>query len=111
MYKIKQILLQGYPERHRVNVIYSPGYPDQRIDGLPLSDLNRHPAIVGTMYVYVPSLGGDTSFEAFQELVAHLRAPDGVHGIESKPTSLYGIIFLKRHMRLWKLWIMKIPPL
>jgi hypothetical protein len=27
--------------------------------------------------VYVPSLGVGTSFEAFAEIVAHLRAPDG----------------------------------
>ncbi|MEW5829853.1 MAG: nucleoside triphosphate pyrophosphohydrolase, partial [Chloroflexota bacterium] len=43
----------------------------------PLYEIDRSPRIGLLTSLYLPPLGPGTSFESFQEIVAHLRAPDG----------------------------------
>lgn len=69
---IGTILLANYPESFSVQWV---GRDEVReITVGKLDELNRWSADAG---LYVPSLGEGTSFEAFQEIVAHLRAPNG----------------------------------
>jgi tetrapyrrole methylase family protein / MazG family protein len=67
---VKAALSSVYPSLHALKLIQSTG----QIEEISLGDLaaNRFAPTV-----YVASLGVGTSFEAFYELVAHLRAPDG----------------------------------
>jgi tetrapyrrole methylase family protein/MazG family protein len=47
------------------------------VETLPLYEIDRSPHVGLLTTLYVPPLGAGTSFEAFQEIIAHLRAPDG----------------------------------
>lgn len=68
--QIRTVLLAVYPPDHKVHMTAEDGGSAE----IPLQDLGRETIFVS---VYVPSLGKGTSFEAFAEIVAHLRAPDG----------------------------------
>jgi tetrapyrrole methylase family protein/MazG family protein len=47
------------------------------VENLPLYKIDRSENIGLLTVLYVPPLGEGTSFEAFQEIIAHLRAPEG----------------------------------
>jgi tetrapyrrole methylase family protein/MazG family protein len=44
---------------------------------LPLFEIDRAPGVGLLSSLYVPALADNASFESFQEVVAHLRAPEG----------------------------------
>lgn len=74
---VKLTLMAVYPDEHPVQLVHRAGNPDQRVETLPLYEIDRS-ADIGLMTVlYVPPLGDRTSFEAFQAVIARLRAPDG----------------------------------
>jgi tetrapyrrole methylase family protein/MazG family protein len=66
---VKAALSSVYPASHILKLIDASG----KIEEIALDDLAEKFAPT----VYVAPLGVGTSFEAFYELVAHLRAPDG----------------------------------
>lgn len=74
---VKLTLMAVYPDEHPVLLVHGAGTPDQKIDNLPLYTIDRSEAIGLLTSLYLPPLGPATSVEAFQEIVAHLRAPDG----------------------------------
>lgn len=75
--EIKLTLTSIYPDEHRVALVHAAGTDQQRVEHLALYEIDRS-VQVGTMTsLYVPPLAKGTSFEEFQELIAHLRAPDG----------------------------------
>jgi tetrapyrrole methylase family protein/MazG family protein len=47
------------------------------VETLPLYEIDRSPQVGNLTTLYVPPLGSGTSFEAFQEIIARLRAPGG----------------------------------
>jgi tetrapyrrole methylase family protein/MazG family protein len=69
--QLKNVLLTVYPKEHVVSVVENGKWKEERIDGLGEGSFSE------TTCWYIPSLGEGTSFEAFAEIVAHLRAPDG----------------------------------
>jgi tetrapyrrole methylase family protein/MazG family protein len=73
---LKLTLLNQYPEEHPVALLHAAGTPQAQVVRLPLYELDRHDVSHLTA-LYVPPLPATTSFEGFQETVAHLRAPDG----------------------------------
>jgi tetrapyrrole methylase family protein/MazG family protein len=75
--EVKMTLNAVYPDSHPVRLIHAAGTKDERVEGLRLFEIDRSEYIGLLTSLYVPSLGEGTSFEAFQEIVAHLRAPDG----------------------------------
>lgn len=70
-------LMALYPGEHLVWLVKEPGKPRAGDVELHLSELGFYPDLMGFSALFVPALGADTSFEAFHEIVAHLRAPDG----------------------------------
>ncbi len=75
---IKDVLLTIYPASHPLQLASclesdSPLRQDLVLGELDTVTGQQH----GEMAIWVPSLGADTSFEAFQEIIGHLRAPDG----------------------------------
>jgi len=68
---LKAVLLGAYPEEHPVIAVDRGIRAEQR-----LKDLDGR-GVSETTCFYLPPLGEGTSFEAFAEIVAHLRAPDG----------------------------------
>jgi len=71
--KVKNILLAVYPKEHQVNLVEGQMSQVESLGDFQPLILNFQPATV----LYIPPLGEGTSFEAFAEIVAHLRAPDG----------------------------------
>ena len=68
---LKNILLTTYPGEHVVLIVRE----DEKREG-KLIDLETFDFSDATS-LYIPALGEGTSFEAFAEIVAHLRAPNG----------------------------------
>jgi tetrapyrrole methylase family protein/MazG family protein len=75
--KVKLTLMALYPDEHGVRMVHAAGTPQERVESLHLYEIDRSPYIGLLTSLYVPPLGSNTSFEAFQEIIAHLRAPDG----------------------------------
>lgn len=90
---VQQALLGLYPAEHSVRLVdaamapRAAGILDAKIENLHLDQLaaslpqNREAQTsvqpAATAFLYVPALDPETSFEAFLEVVAHLRAPEG----------------------------------
>ncbi|MCL4561629.1 MAG: nucleoside triphosphate pyrophosphohydrolase [Chloroflexi bacterium] len=75
--KVKTILSNSYPSQHPLKWIVFPGGSNQKVTDLTLDTLDQQVAPDGFAVLVVPPLAGGTSLEAFQEIIAHLRAPDG----------------------------------
>jgi tetrapyrrole methylase family protein/MazG family protein len=75
--EVKMTLDAVYPNEHPVRLVHAAGTKDEIVENIPLYEIDRSPHIGLLTALYVPPLGEGTSFEAFQEIVAHLRAPDG----------------------------------
>lgn len=73
---VKLTLMNQYPDDHPVTLIHAAGTADERVEPLPLFEMDRRP-VTHLTTLYVPPLDGVASFEGFQETVAHLRAPEG----------------------------------
>lgn len=65
---VKDVLLTTYPKEHVVCVVKGKEKKEER-----LSEIGAE----ANFDLYVPAMGEGTSFEAFAEIIAHLRAPNG----------------------------------
>jgi tetrapyrrole methylase family protein / MazG family protein len=75
--EVKMTLSAVYPDGHPVRLVYGAGTTDEHVEELRLYEIDRSEHIGLLTSLYIPPLGEGTSFESFQEIVAHLRAPDG----------------------------------
>ncbi len=75
--EVKMTLMAVYPDEHRVALVHAAGTSDEAVRWMPLYEIDRDDRIGLLTSLYVPALAADASFEAFQEVVARLRAPDG----------------------------------
>jgi tetrapyrrole methylase family protein/MazG family protein len=75
--EVKLTLNAFYPDEHPVTLVHAAGTKQQQIEHLRLYEIDRSPHLGLMSALYVPPLGEATSMEAFLEIVAHLRAPDG----------------------------------
>lgn len=74
---IKLTLMNQYPDDFAVQLIHGAGTAQAHAEALPLYEIDRSTHINHLTSLYLPPLGPYTSFEAFQEIIAHLRAPEG----------------------------------
>jgi len=75
--EVKLTLMETYPDEHPVKLVHAAGTSQLLIEDLPLHAIDQSEAIGLLTSLYVPPLEKGSSFEAFQEIIAHLRAPDG----------------------------------
>jgi tetrapyrrole methylase family protein/MazG family protein len=81
--KIKPVLRVVYPAKHPVQLVHFKlnGREDEPspwlVEALTLDEIDGSQNIGLFTNLYLPPLGPATSFESFQEIVAHLRAPNG----------------------------------
>lgn len=75
--EVKITLMSVYPNEHPVRLVHGAGTSESLIEEVPLFEMDRsqHTGLLTTLYL--PALGPATSMEAFQELIAHLRSPEG----------------------------------
>ena len=74
---IKLTLMNQYPDDFQLQLVHSAGTAEVQVEALPLFALDRSIAIGPLTALYLPALGEHSSFEAAQEIIAHLRAPEG----------------------------------
>lgn len=75
--EVKITLMAQYPDEHIVRLVHAAGTPEQVVEEIPLYQIDQSEQIGLLTSLYIPPLGGYTSFEGFQELIAHLRSPEG----------------------------------
>ncbi len=75
--EVKTTLNTIYPDEHPVSLVHAAGTDTEQVEALPLYAIDRSSHIGALTSLYVPPLEEGTSFEALQEVVAHLRAPEG----------------------------------
>ncbi len=75
--EVKMTLNAVYPDEHPVRLVHAAGTKDEIVEDIPLYEIDRSPHTGLLTVLYLPPLGEGTSFEALQEIVARLRAPDG----------------------------------
>lgn len=74
---VKLVLMSVYPDEHPVQLVHAAGTSEERIEPLALHEIDHSEHIGLLTALYIPPLAPATSFEAFQEIIAHLRAPNG----------------------------------
>ena len=74
---IKLTLMNQYPDEFEVTLIHGAGTDEQIVETVPLYEIDRSENINHLTSLYLPAAGQYTSFESFQEVIAHLRAPEG----------------------------------
>jgi tetrapyrrole methylase family protein / MazG family protein len=74
---LKLTLNAVYPDQHLVHLVHAAGSSQQVVEQLHLYEIDRSSHIGLLTSLYLPPLALNTSVEGFQEIVAHLRAPDG----------------------------------
>ena len=75
--EVKMTLNTIFPDQHPVRFVHSAGTPDELDEDLMLYEIDRSEHVGLLTSLYIPPMGEGAAFEAFQEIVAHLRAPDG----------------------------------
>ncbi|MCD6289841.1 MAG: MazG family protein [Anaerolineae bacterium] len=74
---VKLVLLNAYPEDHPVSVISSAGMDEAQVREVPLFELDRDGQFDYRTTLYVPPVAPGGSVTELQEVMAHLRSPDG----------------------------------
>jgi tetrapyrrole methylase family protein/MazG family protein len=75
--ELKLTLMAAYPDEHEVQLVHAAGTPEEGVEQLPLHAIDKSEHIGLLTCLYLPPFGEDSAFEEFQELIAHLRAPEG----------------------------------
>jgi tetrapyrrole methylase family protein/MazG family protein len=74
---VKLTLMALYPDEHPVILVHAAGTDHPIVENLSLYQIDRSQHIGLMTALYLPPLGLETGFEAFLEVIAHLRAPNG----------------------------------
>ncbi len=78
---VKLTLMNQYPDDHEVAVVRDAMLATQRVERMPLYQLDHaregESEFNALTTLFVPPLLESSSFEALQDVVAHLRAPEG----------------------------------
>ena len=75
--EVKLTLMNLYPDEHPITLVRAAGTPEATVRALPLYELDRQPDLDHLTSLYIPPLEAPSSYETLQDVVAHLRAPDG----------------------------------
>ena len=74
---LKLALNAIYPDEHRVALVHAAGISAERVEWLPLYEIDRSPHINHLTSLFLPPLPRASSLAALAETVAILRSPDG----------------------------------
>jgi len=75
--ELKITLMAQYPDEHSVRLVHAAGTLEELVEDLPLHEIDRSQHIAALTAALYPPLDQHTSLEEFQDLIAHLRAPEG----------------------------------
>ena len=74
---LKLTLMNQYPDEFPVKLIHAAGSRQARAEDRPLYEIDRSSGIDVMTSLYVPALGKLGSFASCQNVIAHLRSPQG----------------------------------
>ncbi len=74
---VKLTLLHSFDDQHPVTVLSAAGTAQQALRVVPLFELDRSADFDHLTTLYVPPAGPYGAYSRLQEIVAHLRAPNG----------------------------------
>jgi tetrapyrrole methylase family protein/MazG family protein len=74
---VKLTLMSVYPDDYPVQLVHGAGTVAARVEAIKLFEIDRSRDIGLLTALYIPPLESGTSFEEFQDVIAHLRAPEG----------------------------------
>lgn len=74
---VKLSLMNIYPDEHPVKLVHGAGTDEERVEELPLYEIDHSEYLGLLSSLYIPPLSPYSSFESFQEIIARLRAPGG----------------------------------
>ncbi|MCB0163640.1 MAG: nucleoside triphosphate pyrophosphohydrolase [Anaerolineae bacterium] len=75
--QLKQTLLNAYPADFSVTLVYSPGVPTEATWSGPLAEIDHQPYLAAPAFLYLPADPNPSGFNTFQQIIAHLRSPNG----------------------------------
>jgi tetrapyrrole methylase family protein/MazG family protein len=75
--EVKLTLMESYPDEHPVFFVHGAGTDAEVVEEIPLHAIDKSAHIGLLSSLYLPVLSANASFEAFQEVIARLRAPEG----------------------------------
>ena len=75
--EVKATVNSIYPDDHKVTLVHAAGTESEMMEELSLYEIDRSDHIGLLTILFIPPMQQGTSFEAFQEVVAVLRAPGG----------------------------------
>ena len=75
--EVKQTLATLFPDEHPVKLVHNAGTSQELVESLKLYEIDRSRNIGLLTTLYVQPFPINTSFEEFQDVIAHLRAPEG----------------------------------
>jgi tetrapyrrole methylase family protein/MazG family protein len=74
---LKLTLMNQYEDEYPVKLIHAAGTDGVSVEDLKLYEIDRSSRIDVMTSLYVPALDELSSFEALQNIIAHLRSPEG----------------------------------
>lgn len=74
---VKLTLMNAYPDDHPVTLVTGAGTADLRLRPILLYELDRGEVFDDHTSLWVPPLARPAGYEALQEVIAHLRSPEG----------------------------------
>jgi tetrapyrrole methylase family protein/MazG family protein len=75
--QVKLTLMNAYPDHHPVMLVQAASTDKEHVITCSLFEMDRQPTIDHLTTLYVPPVPHPSGLPAFQETIAHLRAPDG----------------------------------
>ncbi len=74
---IQKLLSASYPKDHAITLLKNVGCRNAALEVRELGDLSKEFDLNARVFFYIPPLQKGHAMEDFQEVVAHLRAPEG----------------------------------
>ncbi len=74
---VKLTLMNAYPDDHPITLISGAGTDTLKLRSMPLYELDRHDYFDDMTTLWAPPLHQAATYEDLQEIIAHLRAPNG----------------------------------
>ena len=74
---LKLTLMNQYPDTSPVKLIHGAGRDQALVEEVCLYEIDRSDKIDVMTSIYLPAIDPRSSFEAFQDIIAHLRSPEG----------------------------------
>ena len=74
---LKLTLMNQYADDYPVKLIHAAGAPEAAVEDLKLYEIDRSSRIDVMTALYIPAMDARSSFEALQNVIAHLRSAEG----------------------------------